>query len=209
MGGRACTQLFSDVKPFPETPPRSCPCTVSRPRKVETHPPLPPAVPGANRPPGVSAGRTIRVGKGRHAWPVHAGEEPTAGGGEGPRHHAPCALRVETYIALLRQDLLREGRWVGPHRALPRVLPVVVHTGRERALTAPRPEALSPLQPDAAYVPLDGPALPDDDDRRSLTAALIAIQSCAEASRMPPRVAGLPGLLRLSGDAALVSGGRR
>ena len=88
MGGRACTQLFADVKPFcqpfPETPPRSCPCTVPRPREVETPPPLPPAVPGANRSPGVSAGRTIRVRKGRHAWPVHAGEAPTAGG-EGPR----------------------------------------------------------------------------------------------------------------------------
>ena len=76
------------------------------------------------------------------------------------------ALRVETYTTLLRQDLLREGRWAGPNRGLPRVLPVVVHTGRERwraplgvrALTAPGPEALAPLQPDAAYVLLDGPA---------------------------------------------------
>ena len=58
------------------------------------------------------------------------------------------ALRVETYTALLRQDLLREGRRLaGPNRALPRVLPVVVYTGREhwnaplgvRALTAPGP----------------------------------------------------------------------
>ena len=42
------------------------------------------------------------------------------------------ALRMETCTALLRQDLLREGRWAGPNRELPRVLPVVVHTGRER-----------------------------------------------------------------------------
>ena len=40
------------------------------------------------------------------------------------------ALRVETCTTLLRQDLLREGRWAGPNRVLPRVLPVVVHTGR-------------------------------------------------------------------------------
>ena len=121
------------------------------------------------------------------------------------------ALRVETYTALLRQDLLREGHLAGPNRELPRVLPVVVHTGREqwraplgvRALTAPGPEALAPLQPDAAYVLLDGPALPDDDVRRNLAAALIAVQSCAEASRMPERVAGLLGLLRRSGDEAL------
>ena len=121
------------------------------------------------------------------------------------------ALRVEAYTTLLRQDLLREGHLAGPNRELPRVLPVVVHTGRERwraplgvrALTAPGPEALAPLQPDAAYVLLDGPALADDDVRRNLAAALIAVQSCAEASRMPERVAGLLGLLRRSGDEAL------
>ena len=121
------------------------------------------------------------------------------------------ALRVETYTALLRQDLLREGRLLGPNRTLPRVLPVVVYTGRERwraplsvrALTAPGPEALASLQPDATCVLLDGPALPDDDIRRNLAAALIAVQSCAEASRMPERVAGLLGLLRRTGDAEL------
>ena len=122
------------------------------------------------------------------------------------------ALRVETYTALLRQDLLREGRRLaGPNRTLPRVLPVVVYTGRERwnaplgvrALTAPGPEALAPLQPDAACVLLDGPALPDEDVRRNLAAALIAVQSCAEASQMPERVAGLLGLLRHTGDAEL------
>ena len=121
------------------------------------------------------------------------------------------ALRVETYTALLRQDLLRESWLLGPNRALPRVLPVVVHTGRERwraplgvrALTAPGPEALAPLQPEAACVLLDGPALPEDDVRRNLAAALIAVQSCAEASRMPERVAGLLGLLRRTGDAEL------
>ena len=120
-------------------------------------------------------------------------------------------LRVETYTALLRQDLLREGRFAGPNRELPRILPVVVYTGRERwnaplgvrALTAPGPEALASLQPDAACVLLDGPALPDDDVRRNLAAALITVQSCAEASRMPERVAGLLGLLRRTGDAAL------
>ena len=121
------------------------------------------------------------------------------------------ALRVETYTALLRQDLLREDHLAGRNRALPRVLPVVVHTGRERwraplgvrALTAPGPEALAPLQPDAACVLLDGPALADDDVRRNLAAALIAVQSCAEASQMPQRVAGLLGLLRRTGDAEL------
>ena len=121
------------------------------------------------------------------------------------------ALRVEIYTALLRQDLLREGHLVGPNQELPRVLPVVVHTGRERwsaplsvqALTAPGPEAITPLQPDAACVLLDGPALPDDDACRNLAAALIAVQSCAEAGRMPERVAGLLGLLRRSGDEAL------
>ena len=121
------------------------------------------------------------------------------------------ALRVEGYTTLLRQDLLREGRLEGPNRALPRVLPVVVYTGRERwnaplsvrALTAPGPEALASLQPDAACVLLDGPALPDEDIRRNLAAALIAVQSCVEASQMPERVAGLLGLLRRTGDAAL------
>ena len=122
------------------------------------------------------------------------------------------ALRVETYTALLRQDLLREGRRLaGPNRELPRVLPVVVYTGRERwraplgvrALTAPGPEALASLQPEAACVLLDGPALPDEDVRRNLAAALIAVQSCAEASRIPERVAGLLGLLRRTGDAEL------
>ena len=50
---------------------------------------------------------------------------------------------------------------------------------------------------------LDGPALPDDDARRNLAAALIAVQSCVEAARMPERVARLLGLLRRSGDEAL------
>ena len=112
---------------------------------------------------------------------------------------------------MLGQGLLREGHLAGPNRTLPRVLPVVVHTGRERwraplsvrALTAPGPQALAPLQPEAAFVLLDGPALPDEDVRRNLAAAFIAVQSCAEASRMPERVAGLLGLLRRSGDAAL------
>ena len=121
------------------------------------------------------------------------------------------ALRVETYTALLRQDLLREDHFAGPNRTLPRVLPVVVHAGRERwnaplgvrALTAPGPEALAPLQPEAACVLLDDPALPDEDVRRNLAAALIAVQSCAEASQMPERVAGLLGLLRRTGDAEL------
>ena len=111
----------------------------------------------------------------------------------------------------LFQDLLREGHLAGPNRELPRTLPVVVHTGRERwsaplgarALTAPGPEALAPLQPDAACVLLDGPTLPNDDARRSPAAALIAVQSCAEASRMPERVAGLLGLLHRTGDAVL------
>ena len=43
----------------------------------------------------------------------------------------------------------------------------------------------------------------DDNAGRNLAAALIAAQSCAEASRMPERVAGLLGLLRRSGDEAL------
>ena len=72
-----------------------------------------------------------------------------------------------------------------------------------RALAAPGPEAIASLQPDAVRVLLDGPALPDDDARRNPAAALIAVQGCAEASRMPERVAGLPGLLRRSGEAAL------
>ena len=42
-----------------------------------------------------------------------------------------------------------------------------------------------------------------EDVCRNLAAALIAVQSCAEASRMPERVAGLLGLLCRSGDAAL------
>ena len=69
-----------------------------------------------------------------------------------------------------------------------------------RELTALGPEAIASLQPDAVRVLLDGPALPDDDARRNPAAALIAVQSCAEASRMPERVAGL---LRRSGDTAL------
>ena len=71
-----------------------------------------------------------------------------------------------------------------------------------RAPTAPGPEAIASLRPDAACALLDGPALPDDDARCNLAAALTSVQSCAEASRMPERVARLPGLLRRSGDAA-------
>ena len=115
------------------------------------------------------------------------------------------ALRVETYTALLRQDLLREGHVGGPRgRAASCTPPRPAGSGahRARALTAPGPETLTPLQPDAAYVLLDGPTLTDDDVRRNLAAALIAVQSCAEASRMPERVAGLLGLLRRSGDRA-------
>ena len=156
-------------------------------------------------------GRSGAAARGRaHPRPDRAGD------------HIPgdrdLATRPRDGQRALSQDLLREGHLAGPNRELSRALPVVVHTRRERwsaplgvrTLTAPGPEALAPLQPEAACVLLDGPTLPDDDARRNPAAALIAVQSCAEASPMPERMAGL---LRRSGEVevgkALCDGSRK
>ena len=124
------------------------------------------------------------------------------------------ALRLETYAALTRQDLVKRGL-LGPGRRLPQTLCVVVYTGRLRwtaplslgELTEPGSEARASLQPELRYLVLDGAPLGEQDSRRgrrgNRALALIALQRCARAAELPVRVKALFDLLRGPADAAL------
>ena len=124
------------------------------------------------------------------------------------------ALRLESYTALARQDLLKRGH-LGQGRELPEVLCVVVYTGRPRwtaplslgELTAKNLGARAPWQPELRYFVLDGEPLGEHDSklgrRGNRALALIALQRCASAAELPDRVKALFNLLRGPADAAL------
>ena len=131
--------------PHPASPPR-------RPRRPRT-----PPAPGRHAPGASPAGPPPDARPGPPCFSPSNSRPPwTATWPCAWRHTPPCCDRTCSAKATWRD---RTG-------SCPGVLPVVVHTGRERwraplgvrALTAPGPEALAPLQPDAAYVLLDGPA---------------------------------------------------
>ena len=124
------------------------------------------------------------------------------------------ALRLETYAALTRQDLVKRGL-LGSDRRLPQTLCVVVYTGRQRwtaplslgEVTEPGSEARLPWQPELRYLVLDGEFVGEQDSGRgrrgNRALALIALQRCAKAADLPGRVRTLFDLLRGPADAAL------
>ena len=124
------------------------------------------------------------------------------------------ALRLDAYVALARQDLLRRGLFV-PGGMLPEVLCVVVYTGRRRwtaplslgKLMAAGLESRQPWQPELRYLVLDGKSPGEQDAERGRAGnralALTALQRCGRAADLPARVAALFDLLRGPGDASL------
>ena len=95
------------------------------------------------------------------------------------------AVRMLVYTGLLYQDLIRRGD-LGPHGALPPVLPVVLYNGTSRwtaaedvaRLIAPVCEALAHYQPSQRYFLLDEGAYGEDDlPRRNLVSALIGLEN--------------------------------
>ena len=101
------------------------------------------------------------------------------------------ALRMEAYVALLRQETIAEGG----SRAdglLPRALPVAVYTGRRRwrpetlgELTAPTPAGWSRWQARFEFILLDAATLTAEDGRSNPVAALLRLLASRRAEALP------------------------
>ncbi|HET8696413.1 MAG TPA: Rpn family recombination-promoting nuclease/putative transposase [Gammaproteobacteria bacterium] len=96
------------------------------------------------------------------------------------------AVRVQTYVGLLYQDLIR-GRQLGSGGRLPPVLPIVLYNGAVRwsapktlaALVEPGPPALQRYQPRARYLLIDEGRYVERDlaAQRNLVAALFRLET--------------------------------
>ena len=110
------------------------------------------------------------------------------------------ALRMDAYVALLRQEMAKE---LPASAGLPPVLPVVVYIGDRpwrppglRQLTAPAPAGLRRLQPDLEMLPLDAATLDAEDGEANPVAALLRLQRCRRQAELPGLSAALFGALR-------------
>lgn len=113
------------------------------------------------------------------------------------------ALRMESYVALLREEMADELPTVD---SLPPVLPVLVYTSDRkwqpaslRELTAPTSEGLRRWQPDLEMLVLDATALTAEDGRVNPTAALLRMQRCRKPVDLPGLAAALFRALRQEG----------
>ena len=117
--------------------------------------------------------------------------------------HEHMALRMESYAALLRQEMADK---LPASADLPPVLPLLVYTGdrrwrppslRER--TAPAAAGLRRWQPQLEMLVVDAAALNADDGAANPTAALLRLQRCRRAEELPGLAAALFGALRRDG----------
>ena len=109
--------------------------------------------------------------------------------------HRRMALRMESYVALLREEMAAE---LPSAEGPPPVLPVLVYTGHRpwrppgvRQPSAPVPAGLRRWQPDLEMPVLDAAALSADDGDINPAAALLRLQRC----RQPPELPGLAATL--------------
>ena len=121
--------------------------------------------------------------------------------------HVHMALRMDAYVALLRQEMVAD---MPAAAGLPPVLPVLVYTGdrpwrppRMGQLTAPVPAGLRRWQPELEMLPLDAATLSAEDGEVNPVAALLRLQRCRQQAELPGLAAVLFGALRRDGRLAL------
>jgi hypothetical protein len=106
------------------------------------------------------------------------------------------AVRVQAYVGLLYQDLLRAGR-VAADESLPAVLPIVLYNGLPRwsatqdiaSLIQHVPEELERYRAQIRYLLIDEGSYADGDlaHRRNFVALLFRLENC----RRPDEIAGM------------------
>ena len=121
--------------------------------------------------------------------------------------HRHMALRMDAYVALLRQEMADD---LPAGTGLPPALPVLVYTGDRpwqpaslRQLTAPALTALRRWQPDLELLSLDATTLSAEDGEVNPVAALLRLQRCRQQAALPDLAAALFGALRRDGLLAL------
>ena len=121
--------------------------------------------------------------------------------------HPHMALRMDAYVALLRQEMMAD---LPAAAGLPPVLPVLVYTGDRRwhppsmrRLTAPAPAGLQRLQPELQMLPLDATKLSAEDGEVNPMAALLRLQRCRRLDELPTLTAPLFDALRREDRKAL------
>ena len=114
--------------------------------------------------------------------------------------HKRMALRMESYVALLRQEMADE---LSADDDLPPALPVLVYTGDRpwqpptlRQLTSPTPAGLQRWQPELEMLALDAAKLNAEDGDINPVAALLRLQRCRREAELPGLAAALFGALR-------------
>ena len=121
--------------------------------------------------------------------------------------HPRMALRMDAYVALLRQEMADK---LPTAAGLPPVLPVLVYTGDRpwrppglRQLAMSVPAGLRRWQPDLEMLPLDAATLTAEDAEINPMAALLRLQRCRRQAELPGLSAALFGALRRDGRLAL------